>query len=60
MLGGVFLKIFSRLAPNRFDDLFGERGKMGQELLVVEVVDQRSLLRIASNFVPPLSEYLGS
>jgi hypothetical protein len=32
---------------------------MGQELLVVEIVDQRSLLRIASNFVPPPSQYPG-
>jgi hypothetical protein len=59
MLEGVFLKIFSRLASKKFNNLFGERGKVGQERLIVKAVDQYGLLGIASNLVPPLSEYSG-
>jgi hypothetical protein len=58
MPGCVFLKVLSRLSSKKFDDLIGQPRNMVLEFLIVNLVDQRRLLRVMANFVSPPSEDL--
>ena len=58
MLGGLFLEVLGRLASKKFDDFLSERRKMALELLIVKVVNQCRLFRIAPHLLLPAGKYL--
>src|SRR5258708_2986631 len=57
MLSGIVVEIFCGFAAQLFDYLVGKRRKMVFEFLIVKVMHQVPITRIAANQLPPSGKY---